>query len=474
MDYQRNIERFYQRPDYEEITGICDGGLPGIRFKQEVYAARHTQVIPAQMADTVWKLAEKELRHPQEACLYLHIPFCNLRCTYCGFYKDKAEENVIAEYSRRLIREISLWQEQGVFRKRSVKAVFFGGGTPSVLSPSQITQILKEINNKASLADDCEVTFESSIFDMDEEKFEACLKGGVNRFSFGIQTFDTNLRRSIGRPDTQETILKKLELFAHSNARIIIDLIYGLPKQTLQQLLHDLQIALRIGVSGLDLYKLQILPGSALGKSIAGKREGYGFTTVQLANMFVRAAQFLQEKGSSRLSCCHWAMTSTEESRYNTMVKRGADIIACGCGCGGGLGPYKFMKLPGIMPYMQAIDQNRVPVMAFHKQSEAYRLLDALNGQADRGILDFKKLEMAHPIPLERLLEPVLDKWIRQGLLVKRDQLYDMTQEGAFWYRNLARVLLIMTESALFGEMTDEEKADGSKGMAMAQMKNMK
>ena len=473
MDYQKNLEAFYRRDDFDACTGAFKRDIQTMQFKPLPYIPRRTSVLPGSMADVVWENELPVKRGRKEACLYLHIPFCNLSCTYCGFFKDQAQESLIEAYSKRLIKELGLWFHKGIFSNRIIKAVFFGGGTPSVLSPQQITKILAEIRKLAVLSDDCEITFESSIFDMDADKFSACLDGGVNRFSFGIQTFNTQVRRSIGRPDSRETLLRKLQAFARSDARIIIDLIYGLPGQTKQDVLDDLQLAMETGVAGLDLYKLQILPESVLGKIIQEGKKEYLFSSSQLADMFISGARYLQNRGCSRLSCCHWGMVSSEESRYNTMVKRGEDIIACGCACGGATGSYKFRKIQGIGSYMKTVEEHAIPVMVFRKRSELYPLLEKLNGQTDRGILDFAELQRLHPMQLEDLLRPVLDKWMADALLEKRNGRYYITLEGSFWYRDIARILLYMTEIAAFGEMTEVEKAE-QKQFMMRGMNSLK
>lgn len=145
------------------------------------------------------------------------------------------------EYVQALLAELDFLQQQGVFAKQRPEAVFFGGGTPSVLNPAQITALLNKIHSVASLADDCEVTFESSIYDLSADKLAACIAGGVNRFSFGVQAFDTHLRRSLGRLNAKEEVTAKLEEVAAKDVKVIIDLIYGLNGQTQAMLLDDIR-----------------------------------------------------------------------------------------------------------------------------------------------------------------------------------------------------------------------------------------
>ena len=118
------------------------------------------------------------------------------------------------------------------------------------------------------------------------------------------------------------------------DVKVIIDLIYGLNGQTQTMLLDDIRTALACGVSGMDLYKLQIMPKSPLGQAIAKGNIKYEYNDRMLAEMFVAADALLAEQGAKALSCCHWAMREDERSGYNTLVKSGANIITCGAACG--------------------------------------------------------------------------------------------------------------------------------------------
>ena len=196
-DYAKNIQAFYERDDYKALAGQPGATAVEASFKELTYVPRKTKPLPGMMAGTM--LQEFALQPQQPTALYLHIPFCNLRCSYCSFYRNPFEAAQVEEYVQALLAELDFLQQQGVFAKQRPEAVFFGGGTPSVLSPAQVSTLLNKIHSVAKLADDCEITFESSIYDLSADKLDACIAGGVNRFSFGVQAFDTHLRRSLGQ-----------------------------------------------------------------------------------------------------------------------------------------------------------------------------------------------------------------------------------------------------------------------------------
>lgn len=468
-DYAKNIAVFYARADYEELSGVRSAG-GRISFKKLAYHARRGRPLPAAMADKVLAQAAGQ-QEDAESCLYLHIPFCNLRCSYCDFYRHHFTAEAAERYVSALLAELQYLRRRGIFSGRMIKAVFFGGGTPSVLSSEQLAALLRGIREAAVLAPDCELTVESSLYDMDEAKLVACLENGVSRFSIGIQSFDSSLRRALGRTHSCKEAAAGLRRLADSGADVVIDLIYGLPGQTRELLLEDLRLALDCGISGLDLYRLQLMPRSPLGQAVAGGRLAYEHDEDSLVEMFLAADAYLAESGARELSCCHWAMRKSERSLYNTMVKNGTDIVACGSSCGGRLGAYQYMKVMDKDAYSGKAHAGAFPVMAFIKQSGEYRFLERLSGQCDRGLLDFAGLAAVSGAPWTSLLQPLLEKWERLKLLQPADSAYKLTGRGKFAYRQLTRVLLTAAEYALYGSPGVLEQA-GQKLMGV--MKNLK
>ena len=286
-----------------------------------------------------------------------------------------------------------------------------------------------------------------------------------------MQSFDTDLRRSIGRTGSREEVVAKLKSIAQCKATIIIDLIYGLPGQNRVLLLRDIELALSCGVSGMDLYKLQIMPKSPLGQALAAKRIVYEHTEEQLWQMFLAADSYLQRCGVDAISCCHWASNSREKSVYNTLVKNGTDIVACGCSCGGRLGRYQFMKSLSREDYQKNIMQGKLTMMGISKSPLSYVFLEQLSGQVEKGRLSFALLPDVDGTNWEKLLQPLLDKWLGLGLLQRDREGYTLTAKGKFYYKYLDRILLTMVEFIMYGPIGMIEAA-GQK--MLGAMKNLK
>lgn len=205
---------------------------------------------------------EQSLVIPRSA--YLHIPFCRRRCFYCDFAISVVGDRrwgdsspAIAHYIEVLIAEI----EQTPPRGASLNTVFFGGGTPSLLSVSQLEQLLTTLDRHLGLSSNAEISMEIDPGTFDLDKLQGFLDLGVNRISLGIQSFDDQLLKLCGRSHTSAEIFQAIDLLHQAQVQnFSIDLISGLPEQTLEQWQQTLQIALEISPPHLSVYDLIVEP----------------------------------------------------------------------------------------------------------------------------------------------------------------------------------------------------------------------
>ena len=142
---------------------------------------------------------------------YIHVPFCETRCLYCMFYQNPFKPEASHEFADRLIKELQLWSDKKAQMTGLIHALYFGGGTPTCLAPEDLKRILSAVKTYLPLANDCEITLEGRIHHFEDEKMEAALEGGVNRFSLGVQTLNSKVRRNVQRVDGRDAILKRLE-----------------------------------------------------------------------------------------------------------------------------------------------------------------------------------------------------------------------------------------------------------------------
>jgi oxygen-independent coproporphyrinogen-3 oxidase len=193
--------------------------------------------------------------------LYVHIPWCARKCPYCDF-NSHAVRGALPEqrYVAALLLELERAAAQTAGRR--VETVFFGGGTPSLLSPRSIAAILEAARARLALAPQAEVTLEANPGSAEAEKFRGFREAGVNRLSIGVQSFDPRQLRALGRIHDEREARRAVERARHYFDNVNLDLMYGLPGQSLEQALADLETALAFDPPHLSCYQLTIEPNT--------------------------------------------------------------------------------------------------------------------------------------------------------------------------------------------------------------------
>jgi oxygen-independent coproporphyrinogen-3 oxidase len=200
------------------------------------------------------------------AGVYLHIPFCRSRCSYCDFATGQYDGPLAARYVEAVAKEIAAFQLPEI---APVDTVYFGGGTPSLLAPAQVAKILDAVKARFTVAPDAEITMEMNPGGLSVETLRGYRALGVNRASFGAQTFDDAELKRLGRRHTAQDVRDTIaHLRAAGFANVSFDLIAGLPAQTVPAWERNLAEALKLQPEHLSLYLLEIHPNTPLADQI--------------------------------------------------------------------------------------------------------------------------------------------------------------------------------------------------------------
>lgn len=195
-----------------------------------------------------------------EVSLYFHIPFCTKKCHYCHFFvlPDKAAYH--AQLIEALCLDINLWKP--ALKGKNVVSIYFGGGTPSLLLPSELATLLSHINQVVPVDPSAmEITLEANPETVTQEKIHEFAAVGVNRISLGIQTLDDNLLAKLGRTHRAHTSVDAVKAIADAGINnISVDLMYDIPSQTMESWRHTLNEVIRLPITHLSLYNLTIEP----------------------------------------------------------------------------------------------------------------------------------------------------------------------------------------------------------------------
>ena len=195
----------------------------------------------------------------EEISLYFHIPFCTRKCDYCHFYvipdKDDAKELLLEGFNR----ELALYQAE--LKNKRIVSIYFGGGTPSLFGPHRIKQVIEWVRNYCEVLPSAEITLEANPENITQELMEAYAQAGINRASIGIQTLDPRLLNLLGRLHDPEIALQAIHTTYRSGIHnLSIDLMYDLPKQTVEHWEATLEKVQMLPIQHLSLYNLTIEP----------------------------------------------------------------------------------------------------------------------------------------------------------------------------------------------------------------------
>jgi oxygen-independent coproporphyrinogen-3 oxidase len=204
------------------------------------------------------------LTNPPPLSLYIHIPWCVRKCPYCDFnsHENRNQNGEIPEstYVDALIADLELATPKVWGRK--IKSVFFGGGTPSLFSAEAISRILSHVRMLTPLEFDAEVTLEANPGTVDAAHFAGYKEAGVNRLSLGIQSFNSDYLKAIGRIHDSQQALDAAKLALNTFEQVNLDVMYGLPNQSLQDALKDAQTAIDLNPAHLSFYHLTLEPNT--------------------------------------------------------------------------------------------------------------------------------------------------------------------------------------------------------------------
>ncbi len=431
---QWSITKYFAREGVDPLPHAFDGKIavhPG---------AGGEMVSQASISEAMEELSHKPRTGLSAA--YIHVPFCETHCLYCGFYTRAYGKDQSAQYADALIKELQLWDGRPAQSQGPVHAVYFGGGTPTALEAVDLKRVLKAVHDYLPLANDCEITVEGRLHHFEQEKMEACFAGGANRFSLGVQSFSTGIRQSMGRLAPRETVMKRLEtLMSYGQAAVIVDLIYGFPRQDMETWLDDIQTAMDLELDGMDCYQLNVFSQTPLGKAIREGRIPPAADIPMQSAMFAAGVKKLQESFYNRLSLTHWARTSRERNLYNQYVKGSANCLAFGPGAGGNIAGWFFISQSNYESWLEQVNAGCKPITMLIAPSQNFYLYRAIAYALEHGWMDLEGLERKFDIELYGLLEPLLEQWHRAGLVEMMGKKTALTLAGQFWQVNISQLM---------------------------------
>ncbi|NOT23237.1 MAG: radical SAM family heme chaperone HemW [Nitrospiraceae bacterium] len=314
---------------------------------------------------------------PPPLGLYLHIPFCRQRCDFCAFYLEIHREGRAETFVKSLIREIQLSSPQHVSAGRPIQSIYFGGGTPTALAATQLLAILSEIYRYFTLASDCEITVEGHPSTVSEQDLGQLLQAGVTRMSFGAESMDSNDLTRIGRPGAvHQTMIAVDQARAAGFTNINLDLMYGLPGQSLESWRQSLAHCLALAPTHLSCYALTVEEGTTLASNIQRGRSPAPDEGLQI-DMDKAAQQILGNAGYERYEISNYAKPGYA-CRHNLLYWTNGEYLGFGPSAQSYLGGTRFGNVADLEAYNTSLAEHRLPIEDRTRLSEEEQLRDAV------------------------------------------------------------------------------------------------
>jgi oxygen-independent coproporphyrinogen-3 oxidase len=369
--------------------------------------------------------------------LYIHVPFCEKKCAYCNFY-SVTSLNDIPDYVNAVLKELSLYDRDFSF----FDTIYFGGGTPSLLSAAALSDVLIHVRKTFTIAADAEITAEINPGDADLQFLVSLRKMGVNRLNIGIQSFDEDILRFLDRRHTREQAIHSIEQArAAGFDNIGLDFMYGIPDQSLLSWKGTLSQALSFHPEHLSCYQLSLEDDTLLGRRHRNNEFALPGEDEQ-AELFMLTSDILTGAGYLHYEVSNFSRDDRFKSRHNQKYWRHVPYLGIGPAAHSFSGQRRWWNHRSVKQYLLDLREDRRPLEASETLTLSQQRLEAsfLGLRTGEGIpLQYFSEQQEDMSPHER--EKVLELLVQQGLIVVRDGFLKPTRRGLAVADRLALML---------------------------------
>lgn len=367
--------------------------------------------------------------------VYIHIPFCEHICYYCDFNKVFLEGQPVDRYVDLLIREMEM--VTGKQELEPIDTVFVGGGTPTTLNEKQLARLCTAIHRLLPLRENAEFSFEANPGDLSLEKIQVLKDYGVNRISMGVQSFNNELLKKIGRIHTTKDVYQSVDNLRKIGLdNVSIDLIFSLPTQTFADFKDTLTQALDLDLPHYSAYSLIIEPKTIFynlmqkGQLILPKQE------VE-ANMYDTLMNEMEKHGRRQYEISNFAIPGFE-SKHNIVYWSNEHYYGFGAGAHGYLGEQRYSNFGPIKKYMEPLENGELPVF----QSRVLPLQEKMEEEMFLGLRKVDGVSKAHFLEkfgqnLNDVFPHAIEKTLAEGLLYENEERIALTRDGRFLGNNV-------------------------------------
>ncbi|MBQ2745762.1 MAG: radical SAM protein [Lachnospiraceae bacterium] len=358
------------------------------------------------------------------ATIYIHVPFCNKICSFCNMRRSL--QNPAENYADLVVREIEQYAALPYIETTTFDAVYFGGGTPTTLSGEALSKILKALKGNLNFTEDAEFTIETTVTELTEDKMKTLIENGVNRFSVGVQTFDDEGRKQMGRIGSGETAYERLkQLKSYDGVTVSMDLIYNYPGQTMESLMADLDKITELNLDGFSMYSLINMKETTIDNAGNERND---------EEMFYTISHTMKERGYDFLELTK--MVKSDRYRYIMNRHKGADTLPLGAGAGGSVNGLALMNPIKLDEYEQSVSDlaSRKGMLFVPEYVEVVRF----KGDVQTAYLPRNEAMYGSNLgEYERFRRELIE----QDMVCETADGYRLTEKGIFWGNTISRHL---------------------------------
>ncbi|ANZ22809.1 coproporphyrinogen III oxidase [Buchnera aphidicola (Diuraphis noxia)] len=367
--------------------------------------------------------------------LYIHIPWCLKKCGYCDFYSYVSQETIPEKkYIENLLKDFE--KDLKLIKNKKINTIFIGGGTPSLLKQKSVNNLINGIKERYLVCKNAEITIEANPKTIECQRFIHYKKSGINRFSLGVQTFNTNLLKKIERTYTSSECISCIKKLKTINNNINLDLMYGLPDQDLESSLTDLKYAIKYNPSHISWYQLTIEPNTIFySKKLNIANDDIIF------QMFSKGDQLLKKSGYQKYEISSYSKLNYQ-CKHNLNYWSFGDYIGIGCGAHGKISQkngkilrtYKNKNLKDYLHgnYLRSMNIISKQDLAFEYFMNTFRLYKPVS---KRHFQEKTNLN-------ENYIEKKIQMAIKRGFLIDELNYWNTTKKGKFFLNSLLKIFL--------------------------------
>ncbi|WP_243290615.1 radical SAM family heme chaperone HemW [Bacillus sp. FJAT-47783] len=360
--------------------------------------------------------------------VYIHIPFCEQICHYCDFNKFYLKYQPVSDYLLSLEKEMESSFTR--FPVKEIKTIFIGGGTPTALSKDQLEQLMNMIHKYIDIELVQEFSVEANPDNLTEEKLSVLKNYGVNRLSIGVQSFNEELLKKIGRTHTNEVVFHSIKLAQKMGFHnISIDLMYALPTQTLKEFKQTLEIAFSLDLAHYSSYSLLVEPKTVFynlwrnGKLTLPPQE-------EEAVMYEYLMEQMEKRGFRQYEISNFSKPGFE-SKHNLTYWNNEEYFGFGAGAHSYVHGVRRVNAGVLKKYMSLIESTNFPYVDEHLVTKTEQMEEELflGLRKTRGI-SIRHFANKFGISIDKVFGQQIEEQSRKGLLVKQDDHIFLTHKG--------------------------------------------